>query len=208
MRKSTCVYGLLAAVLASIVLPSSALAEAFHFRGDTAYGNFYGYDPTGCIATNFYVFATESRSHSSGGAATSGAWANIGIYQYNECTYETLACLYGSMPISSGDFSMAGNLSAATLNATFEALDCSSGEPQPVSVAITWTGVGDVVRGMSSSSYSLPGYHSSSHYSGQSRYAELSGSLTFGDTTVDVADNLYGSGTLSVTSSGSAYTSR
>ena len=195
MKRYTCVLTLLAAVLTTLALPSTALAVTSHFHGRTANGDFYSYDPASCISTSAYVFATESRSQVSGGAGSEGgASASISIYQYNECTYEDVTCLYGSISPTNSELNMAGNLASATLNATFEAFSCFTGATQPVSVAITWTGEGDVIRGMSHYSYNYSGYRYSYRSNGQSRYAPISGTMTFGGTTLNVenADYSYG----------------
>lgn len=206
MNRSTCVYVLLTAVLASIILPSSALAETSHFRGKTAFGDFYTTDPTGCISTSVYTFATESRSQVSGGGGSAGvAAASISIYQYNGCTDEELACLSGSITPSNSELSMAGNLASATLNATFEAFDCYTGASQPVSAAITWTGQGDIYRGNSHNSYDYGSYRYSYRSSGQSRYAPMSGSVSLGGTTLDLTNTYYSYGSLSISSGGTIY---
>lgn len=207
MKRYTCVFTLLAAVLSSFVLPSTVRAETSHFRGKTAYGDFYSADPTGCISTSVYTFATESRSQvSAGGGSTSGTSASISIYQYNGCTDEELSCLYGSFSPSSSEFDMAGNLASATLNATFEVFDCLTGATQPLSVAITWTSAGDVARGTSHYSYSYGGDRYSYRSSGQSRYATLSGSVTFGGTTLSLENGYYSYGSLSISNGGTIFT--
>jgi hypothetical protein len=206
MKRYTCVFALLAAVLTTLALPSTVLAETSHFRGKTANGDFYSFDPASCISTSVYTFATESRSQvSPGGGSTDGTSASISIYQYNDCTYEEVTCLYGAISPSSSEFNMAGNLASATLNATFEAYNCLTGATQPVSVAITWTGEGDVSRGNYHSSYSFGGYRSSYRSSGQFRYATLSGSVTFGGTTLNLENDYYSYGSLSVSSGGTVY---
>ncbi|HKH43820.1 MAG TPA: hypothetical protein VKM72_04065 [Thermoanaerobaculia bacterium] len=206
MKRYTCVFALLAALLATLALPSAALAETSHFRGKTAYGDFYSFDPTGCISTSVYIFATESRSQvSPGGGSADGTAASISIYQYNDCTYEEVACLYGSISPSNSEFNIAGNLASATLNATFEAYNCLTGAAQPVSAAMTWTGEGDVSRGSYHNSYSFGGYRYSYRSSGQSRFATLSGSVTFGGTTLNLENDYYSYGALSVSSGGTIY---
>lgn len=204
MKRSTCALRLLAAVLAVLVLPSMALAatDVYHFRGKTAVMEFFETDPTGCIYTSVTVFATESRYHSAPGSPTSSAWADVSIYQWNSCTYEDLICAYGSSALPSGAFTMANNLSSATVNATVETYDYCSGISQPASFAVTWTGDGQIVRGKSNSSYHYPGYHTSYRSNGSSSDATGSGSMTVGGTTVPLENGL---GYLSSASNGSIY---
>jgi hypothetical protein len=100
---------------------------------------------------------------------------------------------------------MAGNLSSATLNTTFEAFSCLSGSAQPVSVALTWTGEGDISRGTTHTSYSYGSYRYSYRSNGQSRYAPISGTVTFGGTTLNLESSFYGYGFLSIANSGTIY---
>jgi hypothetical protein len=203
MKRYTCVLTLIAAALAALVLPSTALAvENYHFRGKTAWGNSYSIDATGCISTSVYFFATEDRFQDPPGPPADSAAASIGIFQWNECTYETLTCLYASVALPNDAFSLANNLASATLNTTLQAYNCSTGDTQPVSVAITWTGEGDVFRGNSHSSYHYPGYRVSYRSNGQSRSATPSGSVTFGGTTLALEN---GFGYLSIANSGEVY---
>jgi len=205
MKRYTCVFSLLAALLTTLALPSTALAETSHFRGKTAGGDFYSFDEASCISTSIYTFATESRSQVSGGGSTDGTSASISIYQWNDCTYEEVTCLYGSISPSNSEFNMAGNLASATLNATFQTYDCLTGATQPVSAAITWTGEGDISRGHSNSSYSYGGYRTSYRSNGQSRYATLGGSVTFGGTTLNLGNAYYSYGYLSNANGGTIY---
>ena len=200
MKKTTCFLTLLAAVLAVLVLPSTArAADVYHFRGKTAVAEFYSLDPTGCITTSVTVFATESRYQNPPGSPTSGAAAEVTSYQLNSCTWESLVCGSASFPLPAGAFDIAGNLASASLNATADVYDFCGDTTQPVTLAITWTGEGEVSRGNSRSSYHSPGVHVSYRSSGQNRDAGASGSLTFGGTPLPLEN---GSGYLANSTSG------
>jgi hypothetical protein len=203
MKRNPCALTLLAALLAVLVLPSTArAAEVSHFRGKTAYADFYSVDATGCIFTSVSVFATESRFQNPPGGPTSSAWADVSIYQWNECTYEQGICGYASFPLPDGAFNMSGNLASASLNATAETYDYCSGTSQPVGVALAWTGDGQIFRGNSVTSYHYPSYRASYRSNGQSCNATVSGSVSFGSTTVQLAN---GYASLSSVNSGSIY---
>jgi hypothetical protein len=203
MKRFTCVLTLLAAVLAVLVLPSTALAaDVYHFRGKTAAMEFYSLDPTGCITTSVTVFATESRYQNPPGSPTSGSVGDVSIYQWNSCTYEDLICATGTFALPDGAFNMAGNLASASLNATGEAYDYCSGTTRPITVAVTWTGDGEVIRGNSHSSYHYPGSHVSYRSSGQTSDATGGGSLTLGGAPLPLEN---GFGYLSNATTGTIY---
>jgi hypothetical protein len=208
MKRYTCVLTLLAVVLASLALPITArAAESYRFRGKTAYASSYASDPTTCISTSLYVFATEDRFQDSPGAPTHSAVAYASVFQWNECTLQTVACVYGSVLLPDGAFNMTGNLASATLTVTIPGSDCFSGDPSSLSVALQWSGEGDVFRGNSHSTYHYPGNLVSYRSSGQFRDAVPTGSVTFGDTALTFENGeIYGA--LEVTSSGSIYSSR
>lgn len=201
MKKSACVVMLCAAVLA-LSLPSAALAaDVSHFRGKSAVTDFYSFDPNTCITVSGYIFASENRYQDPPGPATPTASASVSFYQWNECTYETLACVSGSVTLPDG-FQVNGNLGSATLNTTIAGYDCLTGEPASVSVAVTWTGDGEATQNRYHSQYSYPGYRAMYRFNGQTRNATVSGSVTFGGTT-SALENSYGY--LAVANSGTFY---
>jgi hypothetical protein len=203
MKRNTCALTLLAAVLAVLVVPSTArAADVSHFRGKAAWMDFYSFDPSGCIITSVSVFATESRFQDPPGSPTSNAWADVSISEWNTCTYEDLVCAYTSFQLPAGAFTMAGGLNSASLNATTEAYDYCTGASLPISLAVNWTGDGQVIRGNSHTSYHYPGFQVSYRSNGQSCGATGSGSVTYGSTTVALTD---GFGSLSNSNSGSIY---
>jgi len=205
MKRYTCVLTLLAIVLTSLALPAIAgAAESYRFRGKTAYANLDTIDPTGCIVSSLNVFASEERFQDAPGAPTASAAAYVSIFQWNNCTFQTVTCTYGSVPLPDGAFDMKGNIASATLTTTIAGYDCFSGDPRSVSIAVHWSGEGDVFHANSHSSYHSPGYLISFRSNGQRRDALPSGSVTFDGTTLSFENgNTYGS--LDVVANGSIY---
>jgi hypothetical protein len=194
---------MLCAAVLPLSLPSAAQAiEIYQTRGKTAVVEFYSFDPATCISTSGYIFATESRTRVAPGSPTSLATATVNFFQSNECTWEALTCVIGSVPLEEGDFQVIGNLGSATLNATVEGYDCLTGNTGTVGVAINWTGEGDMNQGHSQSSYSYQGFRSRYSFNGQSRAATVNGTFTYGGTTAAL-ENTYGY--LSVASGGTFY---
>jgi hypothetical protein len=199
MKRYTCV--LLVAAIVALSLPAAALAaDAYHFRGKNAWADFYSYDVASCTGTSVWVSAYESRYKSGPGPGTETAWADISIYSWNDCTYEQ-TCAYGNVQLANGAFQVSGHLASATLNTTVELFDCSTGLPETVPVAITWTGEGEVSSAKSHNSYHYPGYRYTSRSQGQSRYAPASGSVTVDG--VNLIAGAEGYGSLSSSTNGS-----
>lgn len=192
MKRYTCALSLLAAVVVAFALPSTAFAaDIYHFRGANASAEFYSYDPATCMTTSVWVYVGESRSKTSPGPMTGIAWVDLSIYHYNYCTYET-SCLYGSAALPDEAFRMIGNFASATLNTTVEVVECYTGAPQAVPVALTWTGEGDVAQVNNHTSYHFPGYRYTYRQHGQSRSAQVSGSVTVGGMNFTKGASAYG----------------
>lgn len=189
MKRSTC--ALLAAILAVLVLHSTAqAAEVSFFRGKTAVVEFYSTDPTGCIVTSVTVFANESRSFSPQAPLENNAWADVTIHLFNSCTWEQMACGTGSFELPDGAFNLTGHLASATLSATGEVHDSCTGTDRPITLALTWTGEGEVARGRSHSSTHSPGYHVLYRHSGQQRDATVVGSMTLEGTPLSLGNGI------------------
>ena len=203
MKRSTCALMLCAAVLAiSLSSTASAAVDISHFRGEGGVIQFDSFDPATCISTSGYIFATESRSQSDPGSPDAVTTASISLFQSNNCTYEALACVSGTVVLPDGAFEIAGHLGSATLNTTIEGYDCLTGNPESVSVAVAWIGEGEVTHGHNQSSYSYPGGRTVYRFNGQTRNAVASGSITYRGTTIAL-ENTYSY--LSAGTSGTLY---
>lgn len=200
MKRFTCALTLLAAVLAVLVLPAAAqAAEISFFRGKTAVVEFYETGPDGCSVTSITVFANESRSFNPPAPQEAEAWADITIHLFNSCTGEQRVCGTGSFVLPDGAFNVAGHLASATLNLAGEVYDICDGTNRPVTVALTWTGEGEIAAGRSHSSMHAPGYHVLYRQSGQYRDATAGGSMTVDGTPLSLDNGL---GYLSRTANG------
>lgn len=192
MKRSTCALMLFAAAVL-LALPSAALgAETYHFRGKTASASFYDFDPVSCTSTSVWVNVYENRYKAGPGPATGSSWFDVSIYSWNSCTYQEV-CAYGGAPLADDALQFGGNLASATLNTTVQLSDCFTGEPENASVALTWTGDGDLVSTKSHSSYHYPGYRYMSQSQGQYRYSVVSGSVTVDGVNVIEGASSYGS---------------
>lgn len=192
MKRYPCALVLLATAVMALTLPSTALAaDVYHFRGKTAWAELYSFDPAGCISTSVWLFVAENRYQAAPGAPTNSAWVDLSIYQWNYCTYE-FSCSYGSAALPDGAFRATGNLASATLNTTINVEDCFTGPARAVPVALTWTGEGEVTQTHSNTSYHFPGYRYRNRSNGQSRNAQVSGSVTVDGVNLAADASAYG----------------
>lgn len=173
-----------------IVLAAPAeAADTFRFKGKSANAFFSSADPSGCIFTDVGVFASDdaSISHDPPGPPNSfsGSGAFGFISQFDNCNSIQIvfADCFNSAPLADSDFQVIGrNLDSATLNTTLECFDFLGGGSFNASVALSWTGVGNPVRQSGSFHFRQPGFIVNSRFSGTSRRAEASGSVSDGIT--------------------------
>ncbi|WP_250122357.1 hypothetical protein [Chroococcidiopsis sp. CCMEE 29] len=172
----------------SLSLPAiAATTNKFHVKGQNVSANFYQYDD--CNSTNVYVSAYNNITKDSPGAPTEQLGAYLDYYNYNYCT-GTYSYVSGSS--SSANFTIDNRLDSATLNGTFTLYDYSSRTPKTADVALTWKGVGDTSSGKSNYTYQTPTSTIRSRSNGESRDAEVSGSITLDGTNLITNTSNYG----------------
>jgi len=181
MRTTIKLLAVLALVLATFSQHSSASAGGnFKFRGDTADAFFSSFD--GCIATDVGVFASDGISQSTPGPGGASSGTNLFISQYDFCTDIQLLAAEGFASLAGPDFQVSKRLDSATLNATVNVFDFVSNTSFDVSVNLTWTGTGLLIRQSGNSHFDSPGCKIHSRFRGTFRSAEVSGSVSDGVT--------------------------
>jgi hypothetical protein len=195
----------LASVAALAFVSSAEAASAgqrFQFKGENAWTSFSSVDASGCVVTDVHIWAGESVTRE-GGTRTARTEAYANISKVDQCNGWNVL-LSGSGPASSVQLDI-NRTGSASLKASFSIFDYMSETSSVLTVDLTWTGVGEVSRGHSSSHDRFPGGSSRYHSNGSYRNAEVSGS---------VRSNLYpgvelatstGFGQLSMSNSGSFY---
>jgi hypothetical protein len=184
MKRILCRFCVNAALLLALV-PAAAQAEqvAYHFRGNTATARFE--TTAGCISTSTEVFVYEFPLHEPPGPPPqSPGTLFVTIFRQDTCN-GTLDVLFGEAAPPAEAFSVQGNLQSASLSTTLQVQDFSTGTLIPVSVDITWTGVGEVSRENRNENTSSPGLRAMRHSRGTSRDATAAGSVLLG--TVNLA---------------------
>jgi hypothetical protein len=182
MRRNLCVLALLALITAAL-LPSVARAETTvsRFKGISAYASFTSIDPTGCIYSYTDVSVYENVSRTSGSSSEySVAYAYF--FQYDYCQNLYLNDFYGSANLAPNAFDTRGKLRSAHLVTTMDVYSYQTNSTFQVSIDLTWTGVGDIVRGNSHYRTSYPNYKIMSHQVGSSSAANVTGTVLLGDT--------------------------
>ncbi len=171
--------------LGLVVVAGPAWAgDTYRFKGKSAEAYFFSTDPSGCVSTDVYVFASDdaSVSHDPPGPpnSSSGSVAYAGIFQYDYCQYTYLyADCYNSAPLAASDFVVTGrNLDSATLNTTLQCYDYYSGGSFDAPIALVWTAVGDPQSSSYSSHYRTAGFIVHDRFTGTYRNAEASGSVS------------------------------
>lgn len=173
----------------SLSLPVvAATTTRYQFKGQNASASFYQYDE--CNSKSVYVSAFTSRTKDDPGSPTQQMGADLSYYNYNRCTGTTFSG-YGSSP--NAKFTIDNQLNSATLTGTFTVYDYPSNNTKTAEVNLTLTGTGFASKGKSSYVYQTP--TSVTHYrsTGESRDAEVSGSIILDGTNLIANTSSYGS---------------
>jgi hypothetical protein len=175
-----------------IVLAAPAEADSFRVKGKEANAFFFSTDPSECIFTEVFVFTGEDAEVSNDPPgppnSSSLSLASIFLSQFDSCNGIQLVfadCLRDALPDS--DFHIGKKLDLATLNTTLDCSDLLGGPSFDVSVALTWTAVGDLVRERNSVHLRTPGFIVNERFRGTFRSAEASGSVS--DATTNFTPN-------------------
>src|SRR6266542_499411 len=149
----------LALVLMALALPARAAgAETLHvkFQGQTAQAEFSS--TNGCVQTVVY------------------------ISQEDVCTQTQLVDAFGFAVLAPDEFQIDEQFTAATLTATIEVSDFTSGTAFPVHVSVSWTGFGDTFSQDDCFHLKTPGFKVNFHLDGTFRQAAASGTVSDGTT--------------------------
>lgn len=203
MKKQQLVtIALCVALMAAIVVPLPALAgNISKFSGDSADASFSQVDATGCIYTNVSVFANTGKNQNPPGAPGSQSSVGLWISQYDTCTATEVLTAFGSGVLGNQDFQLSNKLNSAMLNTAVNAYDYVSGATLNITVALNWTGIGDVNKGTWSSSTQAGKCKTSYRSTGSWRSAQATG--TVASATTNYTPNPSVGASLSTTKNGS-----
>jgi hypothetical protein len=203
---------IIGAVALLALIPSSTSADSLRFSGRGAQADFYSFDEDDGSLTYAYVFVNKGKTtfhDPPGGRPETFSDTSVEIYisQFlpghpEDPTDDIFRDIFGFT--TDADFQVDRFLTAATLNATVDAVACEypvdqplpalervrspaaqNGEPEPctdttLDVNLTWAGFGNISRIGAHEHFHGPGFIVSSHFKGTHREAEVSGSITDG----------------------------
>ena len=158
MRTTIKLLVVLALALATFSQTTTASAgSVFHFKGQGADAFFSTTDPSGCIFTDVFVFASEEVFQNPPGPRSASSATSLFISQYDACTGTQLLAADGFASLADPDFQVLGKLNSATLTATVSMFDFVSGTSFDVDVNLAWTGAGPLSRQNGNSHFHSPG---------------------------------------------------
>ncbi len=174
----------LAFVLMALALPARAAgAETLHvkFQGQTAQAEFSS--TKGCVQTVVYVLATDGRFKTDPGGPEAASGGEVYISKFDVCAQTQLVDAFGFAVLAPDEFQVDEQLTAATLTATIEVSDFTSGTSFPVHVSVSWTGFGDTFsQDERYRQEGAPGVWVNFHLDGTFRQATASGTVSDGTT--------------------------
>jgi len=181
MRRKWFSSATLALALALAAGPSHALVhDSSHFKGLSAFALWETTDATGCIVTDALAAPVENRLKGAGGSG--GPAVTVGFFVYDQCRFLELVAAEAFVDLGAGEFRANDSLTSATLDTTVQLFDSVSSTTMPVTLALSWSGVGDVFRDNARQSLRFGGSSYVSRESGSSREAAASGTFLVGTT--------------------------
>jgi hypothetical protein len=175
----------LAVVLTALAVPARAAgAETLHlsFDGLTAEATFASTDPSGCVRTEAFVFTDDGHFRTGPGQLEKGSTATVAVSKFDVCTDTILLAADGFAVLAPGQFQIDNKLTTASLTATIEVFDFVSGTFFPVSINVSWTGVGETISVKDRRHETFPGFKVLKRFDGTSRQAAAAGTVSDGTT--------------------------
>lgn len=149
------------------------------FKGNQAFADFGSVGADGCTFTdaNVQVFDSVSKP---GGATSQQVMVFISV---TDCTGVQIDSASNfdpntGLPSFTGTFSFGSKLSSATVNGAAQMFDYVTGTSFTTTINVTWKGYGPTSAFMDANSFRMPGFFTKSRFTGDSRAAEATGTLT------------------------------
>jgi hypothetical protein len=179
-RPLPCAALTLALVLGAAPSRAAAAHDITYFHGLSATAEWLAIDATGCIVSSAFVLVADN--HTNDADATDGPFAEVGVFVVDECHFTQILAAQTAVALGAGDFRANNSLNAATLNVTVQLYDEVSSTTVPVTLALSWSGIGDVRR--ESSYLHTRGVGSSLRFRsrGSQREATVTGTFLVGTT--------------------------
>jgi hypothetical protein len=182
MRNRLLSYAAFAFAMVLGATPSRAAAvhDSSHFKGLGASAEWLVIDATGCIVTNTFVIAADN--HTNDALATDGPFADVALFVFDQCHFTEIMAAEAVVDLGAGDFRSSNSLNAATLSLDVQLFDQVSSTNVPATLALAWSGVGDIRRETSFLHTRVGGSSFRSRSSGSRREATVTGTFLVGGT--------------------------
>jgi len=169
--------GLLALMLALPCRSAAAPGQTSHFKfkGLTATAIFDSV--AGCVETQAFIQGFSNRIKTVGPPGTTPS-AFVSLFQFDNCSLTTLLSASGFTDLPPGAFQIKKNLTTATLNTSIDVFDSVSNTTFPVDISLSWTGTGTLTVSKNHNIFTAPGFRENFMFTGASRPATASGSVT------------------------------
>lgn len=148
------------------------------YNGLTAAMNLNSWSPDGCIVTYVNVIASQGFTNNPSFSLQSGNGVDVMIIQNDYCNQVELSLATGQA--NNINFTADSSLNTASLNTTVTVTDWDSPTQAtyPVTVNLTWQGIGPSGRTISSTQSIAGSWVFNTRYNGTTRSAQVSGSIT------------------------------
>jgi hypothetical protein len=159
----------------------STSGPACHFSGNDASAIFDSVSSDGCVFTEAFIHPMASLTRP-GGITSQSVFVSIGTF--DECQGIDLGSASNVdpntfVPDFTGTVQFDGKLTTASVTGTAPMFDAFTGvQLYTTTINATWKGYGSTTRSIDSSHFHGFGFIMSTHFVGQSRSAEASGTLT------------------------------
>ncbi len=159
-------------VLARTASPTRSRVQ---YRGMSAEAGFFAIDPSGCVETDVHVFSAEQAVKQGPGKPVDGPLAEVSLFQFNYCTFETLRSAFGQTDDAA--FDADNSLNEARVRAMIPTVDFIRNAEVLVEVELTWTGSGELFSTSQRERFRVPGQMETTWFKGAFREAAATGTV-------------------------------
>ena len=169
--------GLLALMLALPCRSAAAPGQTSHFKFKGLTANALFDSVAGCVETQAIIQALNTRIKTVGPPGTTPS-ASVALFQFDNCSFTLLLSAFGFTDLPPGAFQIKNNLTTATLNTSVDVFDTVSNTTIAVDISLSWSGAGTLSVSKTHALTTSPGFRENFMFTGSSRPATVSGSVT------------------------------
>lgn len=171
---------------------SSAATNVYAYKGKSIHAYFSSVDPSGCIVTTGFVFASQEVTQDRPGAGSPAAMAHLYVSKYDQCTDQSLVEAESILPIPAADLNISGSLRKASLHTTVSVYNSGTQTSFDLAVDLAWLGTDTVVRQNTTIQYDFPTCRTNNHSNSTFHYAQARGTISDGTTNFSLEPSTFG----------------